>query len=85
MNGYVRKLSMTLLLNGHFEGGEFQFYNGGRPIDDVGEITGKQIENDIKSQGTVIVFDSRDFHRVTPVTRGVRHSLVSWVTGPNFK
>jgi len=83
----IRKLSLTLVLSAPdtFEGGELQFYNGDRPMDDVGEITGEQVKNDIKSQGTVIVFDSRDWHRVTPVTKGVRHSIVCWTVGANFK
>ena len=83
----IRKLSLTMVLSDPttFEGGELQFYNGDRPIEDMGEITGEQITNDIKSQGTVIVFDSRDWHRVTPVTEGVRHSVVCWTVGPNFK
>lgn len=84
--GEVRKLSLTLVLSNpdKFEGGELQFYNGDRPLEDVGEITAKQLTTDIKSQGSVIVFDSRDFHRVTPVV-GVRHSIVCWTVGPNFK
>ena len=83
----VRKLSLTLSLSNPdpFEGGELQFYNGDRPLEDMGEITGEQVTNDIKAQGTVVVFDSRDFHRVTPVTKGVRHSVVCWTVGPNFK
>jgi PKHD-type hydroxylase len=54
-------------------------------MEDMGEITAEQITNDIKSQGSVVVFDSRDWHRVTPVTKGVRHSIVCWTVGPNFK
>ena len=83
----VRKLSLTLVLSDPdtFEGGELQFYNGGRPMQDMGEITGEQVTNDIKSQGSVIVFDSRDWHRVQPVRSGVRYSIVCWCVGPNFK
>jgi PKHD-type hydroxylase len=83
----TRKLSLTLVLSNpdNFEGGELQFYNGGRPLEDIGNMTAKQLITDIKSQGTVIVFDSRDWHRVTPVTKGVRHSIVCWTLGPNFK
>ena len=86
-NNETRKLSLSLILSdpNNFEGGELQFYNGGRPMEDMGEITGEQVINDIRSQGTVIVFDSRDYHRVTPVTKGVRHSIVCWTVGPNFK
>ena len=86
-NNETRKLSLTLALSDPdtFEGGELQFYNGGRPMEDSDEITVEQVTNDIKSQGTVIVFDSRDFHRVTPVVKGTRHSIVCWCCGPNFK
>ena len=82
----TRKLSLTLVLSNpdNFEGGELQFYNGGRPMEDMGEITGEQVTNDIKAQGSVVVFDSRYWHRVTPVTKGVRHSIVCWTVGPNF-
>ena len=83
----IRKLSLSLILSdpNTFEGGELQFYTGDRPMPDIGNITGKQVINDIKAQGTVGVFDRRDFHRVTPVTKGVRHSIVCWTVGPNFK
>ena len=83
----TRKLSLTLVLSDPdtFEGGELQFYTGDRPMEDMGEITGKQVTNDINSQGSVIVFDSRDWHRVRPVLLGVRYSVVCWCVGPNFK
>ena len=83
----TRKLSLTLVLSDPdtFEGGELQFYNGDRPMEDMGDITAEQVTNDIKAQGSVICFDSRDFHRVTPVTKGVRHSIVCWTVGHKFK
>ena len=83
----IRKLSLTLALSDPdtYEGGELQFYNGDRPVEDFGNITGEQVSNDIKSQGSVVVFDSRDWHRVAPVTNGVRYSMVCWCVGPNFK
>ena len=84
----IRKLSLTLVLSDPdtFEGGELQFYNGGRPIQDMGEITADQIKSDIKAQWTIIVFDSQDWHRVwPPVKNGVRHSIVCWTVGPDFK
>ena len=31
--------------------------------------------------GGVIVFPSFVLHRVTPVTRGIRHSLNAWIHG----
>ena len=44
----------------------------------------RDVSEEVKEQGTVIVFDSRDWHRVTPVTKGVRYSLVCWTVGPRF-
>jgi PKHD-type hydroxylase len=35
--------------------------------------------------GTAIVFPAWEFHRVTPLRRGRRHSLVAWVSGPRFR
>ena len=84
----TRKLSLSLMLTNpdNFEGGELQFFSGGRPpFTEHGDETGEQTKKDIKAQGSIVVFDSRDFHRVTPVTNGVRHSIVCWATGATFK
>jgi len=77
-----RKLSLTMSLTDHneYEGGLLQFYHGDKPYTDKDH----DVERDIRSVGSVIVFDSRDWHRVTPVTRGVRYSIVCWTVGPNF-
>jgi len=78
MHGNVRKLSMTVLLNDNYEGGEFQFatYNEEKCEIHVPEF------NKI---GSIIVFPSDMEHRVAPVTSGVRYSLVVWFLGPPFK
>ena len=83
----TRKLSLSLMLTDPdvFEGGEFQFFNGNRPYVEQGDPTGEQLKKDLKAQGTIVVFDARDYHRVTPVNRGTRHSVVCWATGANFK
>ena len=83
----TRKLSLSLMLTDPdtFEGGELQFYNGGRPFAEQGDENGKQVKNDLKAQGTIVVFDSRDFHRVTPMVDGTRHSIVCWATGAAFR
>lgn len=78
----VRKLSLTMSLTDHttYEGGLLEFFNGEKPLED-----GKHnISEDVKAQGSVIVFDSYDWHRVTPVTKGVRYSVVCWTVGPHF-
>ena len=73
----TRKLSMTVQLSdpNTYEGGEFYFYNGQKD----------EIEPEIQEQGSILVFDSRMWHRVAPVTKGVRYSLVSWIVGPRFQ
>ena len=94
-NGEQRKLSLTFALTDpdEYEGGELQFFNGERSMEDIllsdGEgnfrtIKGEQVPEEIRAQGSVIVFDSRDWHRVTPVTKGTRYSIVCWSVGPNF-
>ena len=69
----VRKISMTLLLSPEheFEGGELEFMQIGK--------TAKL------KQGQAIFFASWLQHRVKPVTRGERKSLVMWFGGPSFK
>ena len=78
MHGHARKLSMTILLNDNYEGGEFQFCSthGGEINVDT---------PDFKNTGSIIVFPSFMEHQVTPVTKGTRHSLVAWFVGPPFK
>ena len=69
----VRKLSMTLLLNdpSEFDGGELQIAGVNNPK--------------IMKQGHATIFASFLQHRITPVTRGVRRSLVMWFGGEPFK
>jgi len=73
-----RKLSVTLLLNEpgvDFEGGEFMMGRTSDPKNDI--IPCK------KSQ--CILFPSFIQHKVAPVTKGVRKSIVVWVRGPRFR
>ena len=69
----VRKISMTLLLSdpSTFEGGELEFMDKGK--------TAKL------KQGQAVFFASWLQHRVKPVTKGERKSLVMWFGGPPFK
>lgn len=71
-----RKLSMALLLSDpkEFEGGELQVKSGNDEI--------KTLE---QKRGRAWFFPSWTLHRVTPVTKGLRRSLVLWVSGPGFK
>jgi PKHD-type hydroxylase len=71
-----RKLSMAMLLSdpSEFEGGEFQV-----------KTTNDQAQTLECAKGRAWFFPSYMLHRVTPVTKGVRKSLVLWVGGPAFK
>ena len=74
MHGHVRKLSMTTLLSASYEGGEFQFASYGKEKCHITPIEAKA--------GDIIFFTSGIEHRVAPVTKGVRYSLVNWFVGP---
>ena len=39
----------------------------------------------LKKRGTLLVFPSFVYHRVTPVTKGVRHALVAWMAGAPWR
>ena len=84
-----RKLSLTFCLTDPdtYEGGNLEFFNGGKGFSDFSlpdgrVIKGEQVAKDIRAQGSAIVFDSHDWHRVTPVTKGIRYSIVCWTVGP---
>tara|TARA_R110000787_G_scaffold282860_1_gene395024 strand:+ start:1217 stop:1834 length:618 start_codon:yes stop_codon:yes gene_type:complete len=74
-NTPVRKLSISIQLTNpkEYQGGELYLYD-----DDKGTLMKKE-------QGTLVLFPSYILHEVKPVTKGERNSLVSWVTGKQFK
>ena len=72
LHGNVRKLSMSIVLNSNFEGGDF-------------EMSGNEDTVPRLEEGSIIVFPSFMGHRVAPVTKGIRYSLVTWFVGPPFR
>ena len=70
-----RKLTLTLLLNDDFEGGEFQLNMGNQNNPTI--LPAKK--------GRALLFPSFMIHRVTPITKGTRKSLVVWCLGPKFQ
>lgn len=38
-----------------------------------------------RERGALVAFRANALHRVTPITRGVRKSLVAWAAGPEFR
>ena len=80
-NGKIRKLSMTLCLTEEdkYDGGELEF-----AFHDMDGNKQPRICEEIKQKGSIIVFPSFVWHRVKPVTRGIRHSLVCWNLGQPY-
>jgi PKHD-type hydroxylase len=70
-----RKLSVVIQLTdpANYDGGDLQIMTGPQPM---------AVE---KLRGRVVLFPSYQLHRVTPVTSGIRHSLVAWISGPRFR
>ena len=76
-----RKLSMVIALNEEFKGGDFQIQTWNPPNSKVRYSTVLPM----RQAGTIVVFPSILYHRVTPVTSGIRKSLVCWFRGPSFR
>ncbi|MBT8063522.1 MAG: 2OG-Fe(II) oxygenase [Gammaproteobacteria bacterium] len=70
-----RKISLSVQLTAPsaYDGGNLEFHMSG--LD----------KEKMRQQGTLIAFPSYLEHRVTPVTRGERFSLVVWMDGPPYR
>lgn len=73
---YDRKISVVLQLSDptSYEGGDFEF----------SEVESPDL-NSLKTKGTILCFPSILKHRVSPVTKGTRYSLVTWFEGPRWR
>tara|TARA_R110001592_G_scaffold333237_1_gene616997 strand:- start:47 stop:634 length:588 start_codon:yes stop_codon:yes gene_type:complete len=78
-DGRIRKCSFSVFLNDDYEGGEFDLETGSPKQENRIETFTKLPINQM------IFFQSEFWHRVRPVTKGVRKSIVGWVLGPKFK
>ena len=80
----MRKLSVTVSLSNpeDYEGGLLEF-----DLRNIDEINTNNIIKckEILPKGSIVVFPSYTWHRVSPVTSGTRLSLVQWNLGPGFK
>lgn len=86
--GGYRKLSYSVNLThpNKYEGGHFEWCDayGVNPLKDP-ERSVMRAPQSAREQGSIIIFPSFVYHRVTPVTHGRRHSLVGWIAGPTFR
>ena len=71
-----RKVSITVQLSepDEYEGGNLELWGGADSITTA-----------FRGKGSVFIFPSYMMHRVTPVTKGVRKSLVLWVGGSHYR
>ena len=71
----LRKLSISIQLSRSedYEGGDLELMYGIEP---------QKLD---RTRGAFIVFPSFMLHRVTPVTRGTRWSLVAWILGARWR
>ena len=83
-HGKQRKLSVTLSLSDDkdYTGGELEFDMRNTDPD---KKPNTHVLKEIRPKGSLVVFPSDVWHRVKPVKRGVRHSLVIWNVGDPFK
>ena len=79
-----RKLSLVVQLSdpADYDGAELELF---QVHADAGDDELATFRAQSTAQGTVVVFPSFEYHRVTPLRSGMRHSLVSWVSGPPFR
>lgn len=75
----MRKLSVAIQIS------DSSTYSGGDFIIQCSQNKNMQRVEEFKNRGSVIVFPSILMHGITPITKGVRHSIVCWVIGPNFR
>ena len=82
--GKVRKLSVTVSLSDEkdYKGGELEF--DFRNLDPDKKRNVKKCK-EILPKGSLVVFPADLWHRVCPVKKGIRHSLVMWSLGWPFK
>ena len=71
----LRKISISIQLSRaeDYDGGDLELMYGIQP---------QQLD---RTRGTLIAFPSFMLHRVTPVTRGTRWSLVAWILGTRWR
>ena len=75
-NQWLRKLTFTIQMSdpSQYEGGELQVSTSCES-----KYYGR------KKKGSMTIFPSFLQHRVTPVTKGVRFSMVGWIGGPRWR
>ena len=96
LTGTIRKISCSVQLSDpkDYQGGEFELLSGINRHDN--EFTQEELKGEgylktqsvplphFKDKGSALFFPSFSWHRVKPVTKGIRRALVVWFRGPKW-
>jgi len=88
MKGKIRKLSAVVSLSDpeDYEGGDLEFdLRNNIDYEFSKNKDSKVLCEEIKQRGSIVVFPSFLWHRVKPVTKGTRYSLVMWNLGQPWR
>jgi PKHD-type hydroxylase len=74
----MRKLTAIIQLSDEndYDGGDFEF--------GITNSDGTDLVKGNRKQGTLIIFPSFLSHRVAPITKGYRYSIITWMEGDTF-
>tara|TARA_B100000085_G_scaffold282154_1_gene310145 strand:- start:777 stop:1352 length:576 start_codon:yes stop_codon:yes gene_type:complete len=75
----MRKLTAVVQLSDEkdYEGGDFEF--------GITDAKGNDLVVGNKSKGCLMIFPSFLSHRVAPITKGTRYSIITWMEGDTFR
>jgi len=79
-----RKLAMVVQLTDpdHYEGADLELFD---VVEDSSPDQLDDFRTRVRRRGTVVVFPTFEYHRVSPLRSGGRQSLVAWVSGSPFR
>jgi PKHD-type hydroxylase len=74
----TRKLSVIVQLSDEdsYEGGDLEF--------GITNETGESNYTARRTRGSIIIFPAFLSHRITPITHGIRYSLITWMNGDTW-
>lgn len=95
----IRKISCSIQLSSpdDYVGGDFELLQADSKLPTDSTLNGEELKKDgflnistiplphFKDKGSALFFPSFTYHRVKPVTKGVRKSLVVWFRGPQWR
>ena len=77
MFSFLISVSINLSDSDDYEGGDFEF--------GITDKDGKDLIKGNRSKGSLLIFPAFLSHRVTPITKGKRYSIITWMEGDAFR